>query len=269
MGLSVTAGGAVPSWIALEARSRTNVTAIVEPQRMPATVAIIRDPRSWKREELNRWIKHILDGQRGLIAESSRFQWREVPGPRGEIARVVHGYERKPFKRASGKFTKLETLYAQRVQQEAMGIRKAATGDQWAGLPVARTTHVYAAYSADLRARLHELHAEEPDMLELIDEIARMEQFGPIHVSSPWGLVIRRLTPFRESMAFPMTLPRATRIYRCPQRGPLPNLSPQLLSSRYRSLMNRMLRPRNGRLLPYYVGSVTCDPTYTRTPRPF
>lgn len=170
----------MPSWTAVEERSRTNPGSAVELKRMPVKLKALRDMKTWRRSELDAFTGHILAGQRGELSESQIFQWREVPGKRGTVTRIAQGYEKLPHATSKLRYTKLEILYAQRVAIEMVPTSDVA---KWNGLPLARTTHIYPAYSMELYTSLRQMHQDNSSMIQLIDSIATLERYGPVHVS--------------------------------------------------------------------------------------
>lgn len=156
---------------------------VVEPSRMPRGLAVISDMKFWSREDLDKWITHILTGQIKASYVKKRFQFREIPGPAGRVPRIVRTYEEKPHPKSKLVYTPLELLYGKRVASEAQTQTKTSARADWGCLPLARTTHVYPAYDVQTFRALRKIHAEEEGMCALISAVAQMEKHGPIHVS--------------------------------------------------------------------------------------
>jgi hypothetical protein len=222
-------GGISPPFTEIERRMRVDSTSVVEPRRMPPGVMIIRDPKWWSRKELNSWIKHIYDGQGTGFDKEKRFQWCNVPTQEDSLQIVVRTFQTLPHSSSTLGYTPNELLYARKMQGQLtvpLTIDKATT---WHNLPVARTVEVYAVYRTPLFQHLLEIHAEQKEMCELIRAVARMEQYGPIHVGITVTLrVCANRKRFRAREGFPTTpvTPTSTSRYRPPYHSP--NVSTRL-----------------------------------------
>ena len=170
----------MPSWTAIAERSLTHPGAVVELMRMPKKLQALQDMKTWRRSELDAFVTHILEGQKGRLPIPQQFQWREVPGKNGSVTRITASYETRPCVGSRIQYTRLENLYAQHV---AVGSTTSLNQQIWKGLPLARTTHVYPAYSVELYSDLVRLHSQHTQMTQLIESVATLEQYGPVHVS--------------------------------------------------------------------------------------
>lgn len=173
-------GGVQPSYTNIERRMLAEPGSYVAATRMPTGIDTLQDMRTWVRAQADAWVTHILDGQLGRIPRSQRFAWRIIPRPTSEKDRVVENPEFKAVEGSVLRWTADELLFKERMDLEAQG--ESSRTDISKRLPLARTTHIYAPYSVDLFHSLKTIHAEEDDLLDLLVEVAKMEEFGPIHV---------------------------------------------------------------------------------------
>jgi hypothetical protein len=168
---------------------KTYPGSVVDLLRMPPGYTVLRDMKHWTRHELDSYKNHILAGQRHQIHESQYFQWREITLTGGRPPRITTFLEKEPWPGSSLQYTSLERLYGQRVLMETSADPAATVQTMSSGLPLARTSHVYAAYSVELLNYLTGTHAQEPAMLELLMIVGRMEKLGPLHVGvNGWDL---------------------------------------------------------------------------------
>lgn len=173
---AVAAGGVSPSWVSLERKMIDSPGQVVELARMPAGLTAITDMKLWSRKVLDKWITHILRGQRDPEYICSRFQFREVPAGPGHVPRVVRGYEATPHPSSKLVYTTLETLYGVKLLGEAQAILQGIISESWEPLPKARSTHIYPAYTGETFRALRRIHADEEDMCALIEAVARLER---------------------------------------------------------------------------------------------
>lgn len=173
-------------YAAIQQRMATHPGSVVELARMPSGYTVLSDIKFWLKRELNDWIAHILAGQRGQLHESQIFQICEIAGANGHPSRATSHYEHGVHPTAVLQYTKLEKLYGEHMALEAWGDGGTSPKSDWKGLPLARTTNIYSAYSASLFHHLRAMHTDLPEMLQLINAVAAMERYGPVHVSSFW-----------------------------------------------------------------------------------
>lgn len=173
-------GGTQPSYHRIAEHMKKNPGSYIELLRMPDDFPILRDLRHWVRAEIRAWTKHILDGQMGLLPPEKRFAWRIIPRPAGEPLRIVSSFCQVPVKEAHIRWTKTELLYAKKMYEDDSVAETSLV--MWNGLPLARTSHIYSPYSLSLYQHLTSIHSDHESLLHLIQEVARMEQLGPIHV---------------------------------------------------------------------------------------
>lgn len=93
MSFEVASGGISPKWLSMERVMKDHPGRIVELARMPPGITAITDMKLWSREMLDKWITHILRGQRDPDYLPHRFQFREIPSVVGSVPRVVRQYE--------------------------------------------------------------------------------------------------------------------------------------------------------------------------------
>ncbi|KAF8594315.1 hypothetical protein BDV93DRAFT_515887 [Ceratobasidium sp. AG-I] len=120
-------------------------------------------------------------GQKGKLLDVEPFQWREVPGKQGSVMCITTMLEGTPYAGSTLQYTKLENLYTQWVALEADA---SSSHMQWKGLPLARTTHIHLAYSVELYSSLCGLHAHNPQIIQLIEAVATLKQYGLVHLSN-------------------------------------------------------------------------------------
>jgi hypothetical protein len=173
-------GGTQPSYSRIAARMEQDPGSVIEQGRMPAGFPILRDIKYWTRLELDAWLKHILDGQNGLIPDQNRFIWRLLPRPPKEPKLPPRQVSFKRFDGNHVRWTAEELLFAERKRAgHVPGPTRAAN---WKGLPPARGSHVYAPYNVDLFTALRFIHEGHQGMREVLSEAAKMEELGPIHM---------------------------------------------------------------------------------------
>lgn len=182
MSFEVASGGISPKWLSMERVMKDHPGRIVELARMPPGITAITDMKLWSREMLDKWITHILRGQRDPDYLPHRFQFREIPSVVGSVPRVVRQYETTKSPSSKLAYTPLEKLYGERVLGESEAAAQGITTSNWEPLPKARTTHIYPTYTAEAFKALREIHVDEAEMCELIEAVARMEHYGPLHV---------------------------------------------------------------------------------------
>jgi hypothetical protein len=178
--MAAAMGGTQPSYSRIATRMEQDPGSVIEACRMPPGFPILWDIKFWTRLELDAWLKHILDGQKGIILERNRFIWRLLPRPPKE-----HELPPRPvlFKAIDGhnvRWTGEELLFAERKRAEHS--RGPIGHDRWKGLPHTRGSHVYAPYTVDLFTALRFIHEGHQGMREVLSEAAKMEELGPIHV---------------------------------------------------------------------------------------
>lgn len=156
--------------------------SVVDVARMPPRYPVLRDVKYWIRDELNAWTRHILNGQRNQIPEHAIFQLREVPAGKGRAPRITTYLERLKHPDAVLKYTRLERLYSESIELQTTEDIVNTTVELCEGLPLARTTHIYAAYTMELFSYLKKAHQSNQSMLRLISMVAKLEQYGPQHV---------------------------------------------------------------------------------------
>lgn len=175
-------GSTQPSYQRIDERLTSTPGAMIDVARMPPGVSSLKDLKHWVRATIRAWTKHLLDGQRGIIPVERRFAWRIVPRPRGEPDRVVDKFVPQLAPGVKLLWTRVELRYAEAMTAE-IATPEGVT-PQWNGLPLARTSHIYSPYSGVLYEGLIRLHETNDVFLGLIQNAARMEQLGPIHVSN-------------------------------------------------------------------------------------
>jgi hypothetical protein len=160
--------------------------SVIEAGRMPPGFPVLRDIKFWTRLELDAWLKHIVDGQRGILPEQNRFIWRILPQPPKERELPPRPVAFKAIEGQSVRWTAEELLFAERKRAEHSP--RPTRDGSWKGLPPARGSHVYAPYNVDLFTALRLIHEGHPGMREVLSEVAKMEELGPIHVRIQFDL---------------------------------------------------------------------------------
>jgi hypothetical protein len=173
-------GGTQPSYSRIAAKMEQDPGSVVEASRMPPGFPVLRDVKFWTRLELDAWLKHIVDGQKGGVPQQNRFIWRLLPRPAKERELPPRPVSFKAIEGHTVRWTAEELLFAARKRAEQMP--RATQDDNWKGLPPARGSHVYAPYNVDLFTALRFIHEGHQGMRELLSEAAKMEELGPIHV---------------------------------------------------------------------------------------
>lgn len=171
--------GVQPSYVRIAERMNRDPGYYIEEQRLPAGIMVLRDMKLWLRAELDAWMKHILAGQNGSIPSSRRLAWRITPRPAGEPDVPAPAIDLSTAPMGTVRWTAEELLYQEHQKLKEDQPEKPS----WKGLPLARTTYVYVPYSVDLFHALEQMHDSTRGMQDLLTEIARMEELGPIHVS--------------------------------------------------------------------------------------
>jgi hypothetical protein len=173
-------GGTQPSYSRIAARMEHDPGSVIEEHRMPAGFPILRDIKFWTHLELDAWLKHIMDGQSGVIPSRNRFIWRLLPRPAKEPELPLCQVSFKCIDGHNVRWTAEELLFAER--KRAGLVQVATRNDNWKGLPPVRGSHVYALYNVDLFTALRIIHEGHQGMQEILSEAAKMEELGPIHV---------------------------------------------------------------------------------------
>jgi hypothetical protein len=179
-------GGTQPSYSRIAARMEQQPGSVIEESRMPAGFPVSRDIKFWTRLELDAWLKHILDGQKGVIREENHFIWRLLPRPPKEPELPPRPVSFRCLEGHNVRWTPEELLFAER--KRVAHVPGPARDDNWKGLPPARGSHVYAPYNVDLFTALRLIHEGHQGMREVLSEAAKMEELGPIHVRMPFNL---------------------------------------------------------------------------------
>lgn len=174
-------GGGQPAYTAIERQMTSDPGSVIDTVRMPPTITILRDMKHWSRYELDQWVMHALRGQRGQLPSSQIFYFRLVPARPGQTPKLVESPRSKVQDGVRIDWTPVELLYAQKMLQIS-ATKSASIQTRWNGLPPARSSHIYAAYSLDIYHALMTIHCDDPDMISLVEEIAEMEQDCPLHV---------------------------------------------------------------------------------------
>ncbi|KAG9097446.1 hypothetical protein FS749_006280 [Ceratobasidium sp. UAMH 11750] len=177
--LSLAYGGTQPSYTRIEESMKQNPGHAIDPARMPRGVATLRDPRHWKRPKRNAWIDRFCSGQDGGLPEPEVFAYRVLPQLPSAHEIIIDEIRTTPVAGVRIPWTAEELLFGEKMTLETTD----ATADnrQEQQLPLARTNHIYAPYSIDLYDALESIHAEEAWMMDLFNEVACMEDEGPIH----------------------------------------------------------------------------------------
>lgn len=173
-------GGTQPSYQRIGEALKRDPGSHIEQSRMPANFLGFRDLKHWTRAEIQAWSMHILDGQRGLIPPERRFGWRIIPRPRAEPPRIQKDFHLIPARGASIRWTTAELRYAELANAARISVDH--PNEKWKGLPLARTSHIYSPYTGTLYQELMHTHQGDDALIGVIQEAARMEQLGPIHV---------------------------------------------------------------------------------------
>jgi hypothetical protein len=173
-------GGTQPSYSRIAARTEQDPGSVIETCRMPSGFPVLHDVKHWTRLELDAWLKHILDGQKGIIPEQNRFIWRLLPRPPKEPELPPRLVLFRAIEAQNVRWTGEELLFAKRKRAEdSMGPTR---DGNWKGLPHVHGSHVYAPYNVDLFTALCLIHEGHQGMREVLSEAAKMEELGPIHV---------------------------------------------------------------------------------------
>jgi hypothetical protein len=179
---SVAQGGVQLSYQSIEQRMKISPNSIIYTRRMPPGYTVLRNLCSWRREEVDAWVRHILDRQTGVISAERRFAWQSVPQPKGKAEVIVQAFQPVPVDVRCVPWTTSERLYAKLIQEQEGQSERLV--NPWGGLPPARSNHIYSPYTMALYQALNELHADDDNMLQLITQVVALERLGPIHVST-------------------------------------------------------------------------------------
>lgn len=176
-------GGGCPAYTAIEKQMLSNPGSVVEIMRMPPHIPVLRDMKHWTRYKLDQWSQHAMRGQRGQLPANESFCWHLVPAQPGQEPQLNEAYHQVIKPGAKIDWTPTELLYGRMMRTQVVQPESERLLEPWNGLPLARGSHIYAAYSMDLYHTLSITHENDPEMLSLIEEVADMEQDYPIHVS--------------------------------------------------------------------------------------
>jgi hypothetical protein len=178
---TVAQGGGQPSYLNIERAMQDCPNSVILKRRLPTNFTILRDLRLWSRADINLWVRHLLDGQDGILPPERRFGWRSVPQPKGRPELVVESFQPIPVDRKAIPWTAAELLYGQLMEKPPSNTQQVP--NPWGGLPLARSNHIYSPYSIQQYNTLVDIHAEDELMLDLIAQVVTLERLGPIHVS--------------------------------------------------------------------------------------
>jgi hypothetical protein len=143
---TVAQGGGQPSYLNIEKAMCNNPNSVILRSRLPPGCTILCDLRLWTCAEIDTWVRHLLDGQDGILPADQRFGWRSVPQPKGSPELLVHSFKPLPLDRKAVPWTHTELLYAQLIE-ETLSKDSTHPPNTWDGLPPVCTNHIYSPYS--------------------------------------------------------------------------------------------------------------------------
>jgi hypothetical protein len=130
--------------------------SVIEARRMPPGFPVLQDIKFWTRLELDAWLKHIVDGQKGVVPEQNHFIWRILPWPPKECELPPCPVSFKAIKGQNVHWTAEELLFAEHKRAEHS--HGPTPDNSWKGLPPVPGSHMYAPYNVDLFTALCLIH---------------------------------------------------------------------------------------------------------------
>lgn len=176
-------GGRRPAYTAIEKQMVSNPGSVVEIMQMPPNIPVLCDMKHWTGYELDQWTQHALLGQREQLPANEIFCWHLVPARPGTEPQLNETCHQVVKPGAKINWMPTELLYRHMMQTQEVQPNSKSLLEPWNGLPLARGSHIYAAYSIDLYYTLSIIHENHPEMLSLIEEVTDMEHDSLIHVS--------------------------------------------------------------------------------------